>query len=156
MHSRSTTTRFRSVLVLCATLLFATSGPVAKQAHGSAGGDVLVVALGGYNSCGSSGNPYGIGMYTQVRSLLDKLATQFEADRVKYLIGCLRTDRPPSGEGRFVTSDAPQTLRYGNADVLQSEIERLVGSEETYVHIIGHSYGGWLSMYLADAIGRKH
>ncbi|MEZ4752378.1 MAG: hypothetical protein R3B54_17620 [Bdellovibrionota bacterium] len=114
--------------------------------------DVLVVALGGYNSCGSSNNPYGIGMYGQTEALVKKLSAR--TPKVKYIVACLRTAAPPEGEGRYVTSDAPNDIRIGNAAKLKSVIESM-STKNTPIFVIGHSYGGWLSMYLSTRLSDR-
>lgn len=114
--------------------------------------DVLVVAIGGYSSCGSSNNPYTIGMYEQTKSLLNRLSER--TANVKFVIACLRSAAPPSGIGRFVTSEAPQTIQSGNAADLKKAIESL-STEDTPIFMVGHSYGGWLSMYLSTALSNR-
>ncbi|MCB0405047.1 MAG: hypothetical protein KDD51_09690 [Bdellovibrionales bacterium] len=114
--------------------------------------DVLVVALGGYNSCGSSNNPYNIGMYDQTASLVKKLSAR--TPNVKYIVACLRTVAPPDGEGRYVTSEAPKDIRVGNAAKIKSVIESM-STKNTPIFVIGHSYGGWLSMYLSTQLSDR-
>lgn len=113
---------------------------------------MLVVALGGYNSCGSSNNPYSIGMYGQTEALVKKLSAR--TPKVKYIVACLRTAAPPTGEGRYVTSDAPNDIRVGDAAKLKSVIESM-STKNTPIFVIGHSYGGWLSMYLSTQLADR-
>src|SRR3954470_13118071 len=87
------------------------SSLVPLAAWGDSNDEILIVALGGYNSCKSSSmtseqTPYGMDMYVKANEMSAKLS-QLRAKKVRYVYGCLFSSPPPNGEGSFVTSDKP-------------------------------------------------
>jgi len=114
--------------------------------------DVLVVAMGGYNSCGSRG-PTGIGMYAPVNKLMQELKGSWPDREVHYVITCLKSSPPPGGQVELITSRAPGKVYSGNTATVQKEIETISRMRKvTTVFMAGHSYGGWMAMHLASKL----
>jgi pimeloyl-ACP methyl ester carboxylesterase len=135
-------------LVILAALL-------ASSAWATQPSDVLFVIMGGRTSCGS-GNPAAtsIGMYKPFASMLNDFKTKYREVKFHYLVSCLNTDPPPDGEAPFVTSENPGKEESGDARIFRSYIQNWVnsGKGEPAVFIVGHSYGGWLAMHLAETL----
>ncbi len=133
------------VLVLATTTSFA------------APSQMLFVVMGGYKSCGSAHPaPNGIGMYAPFKKMISSVRSADPEAQVHYLISCLNSEAPPNGKAQYLTSEDPNRVLSGNANVLMNEVERLAeGKENLAVFIAGHSYGGWLSMYLGEKLRLK-
>lgn len=117
--------------------------------------DVLVVTMGGRTSCGSGG-PTGMGMYAPTKSLLQDLQVSYADRKIHYVISCLDTSPPPSGRAQFFTSRLPGKLYSGNTMDIAKEIETLVRTRAIgAVFLTGHSYGGWMAMYLATKLAKE-
>lgn len=131
--------------VLLSSLL--TLGAVAAPA------DVLFVVIGGRDSCGGSG-PNGIGMAGPFESLRQKL--KGGGPEVHYVMVCLTTSPPPDGQLQYVLSDESTATKQGTGATLMNEIERMsLEKSVEAVFVVGHSYGGWLSMYMAERLRQK-
>ncbi len=114
--------------------------------------DVLFVALGGYSSCNKTG-PTSIGMYNNFQEFLTKVKQSRPDTNIRYLVACLGDVKPPKGQGQFITSENPDTIQHGDTTRVRDEIESLTKlSNDMKVFIVGHSYGGWMSMYLPSII----
>jgi len=119
----------------------------------------LFVILGGYNSCENSSRsdlpPLGIGMAPGFSKVLKTAQTKNRARTFQYIIGCLEDSPPPSGEGLFVHSRDAKKLLYGDTKQILKEVEAIAKAEPgTAVFVAGHSYGGWMSMYLASQFSK--
>ncbi len=118
---------------------------------------ILFVTLGGYDSCSKSSRsdlpPLGTGMYPRSEKVSQAVATKSRGLKILWIAGCLEAEAPPDGEGQFVYSDRPRSLDHGDARKLRNEIEAIAKAEPGIpVFIAGHSYGGWIGMYLADEL----
>lgn len=117
---------------------------------------IIFVVMGGYNSCPSSSRvlaPYGIGMYAPYKALETKLKTAYPGMEVSSLISCLPEVAPPNGEAKYVLSSNPNKLRYGDSKDIYKEIRALMTQfPDAPTFIAGHSYGGWMAMYMSEAI----
>ncbi len=108
--------------------------------------EMIVIGLGGFNTCGSDGlttmNLYGPFM---------QLTQNLKEDQrtIHYVVGCLKGNAPPNGQGFFVSSRSPNQTVTGNTFDVQKEIEALSKEHpDAPLYIVGHSYGGWMAMYL--------
>lgn len=140
---------------LCGSLFFSVFGVA-----GAAPDKALFVLLGGYNSCNvttrSDVPPLGIKMQPSFQKLIKGVKTSFPKMKIMTLAGCLDTSAPPEGEGMYVVSDFPTSLKYGDSHHVLHRIEDLLKANPgMVVYLIGHSYGGWMSMYLAQELGGK-
>ncbi len=117
---------------------------------------VLFVVMGGYNSCPSSSRslpPHGMGMYPPFKKLETKLAASRSGMAITTLVSCLEAVAPPDGEALYVVSDSPTKLQYGDSDKILSQVKGLLAKyPNAPLFIAGHSYGGWMAMYLAEQI----
>ncbi len=114
--------------------------------------EIIVVALGGYTSCGSGG-PTSMGMYTPVKKLIDDLKVVRAERRVHYVIGCLDSAAPPKGKGQFISSRLRGKAYSGDTSDIQREIETISkSSPNAPIFLAGHSYGGWQAMYLSTRL----
>ena len=103
----------------------------------SASNRLLIVAMGGRNSCEKVApySPKTMSMYTEVQKALDKLSPHYA--RTDILASCFR------GDGQLFYIDSLL------ADVKKGDmrdIASLMDSTQATVVVIGHSYGGWLAM----------
>ncbi len=118
---------------------------------------ILFVTIGGYDSCNRSSRsdlpPLGTGLYTLYEKLSQTVSTKSRGLKLLWIAACLDTDAPPDGQGQYVLSSHPKQLGYGNARKIAEKIEAVVKAEPGIpVFIAGHSYGGWLSMYLSEKL----
>lgn len=110
--------------------------------------DVLFVTLGGYSTCNNTG-PTGIGMYRPFQAFLSKVKEQNAKTNIHYIVTCLPDVKPPKGQGQFISSQNPEKTQYGDTYRIRDEIEAIAKqSNDMQVYITGHSYGGWMSMFL--------
>ena len=96
---------------------------------------LLVLVMGGRNSCGRDGDPEAMSMYPQASRALDILR---ETYRITTVLTCY---------------DSYSTLFYRMGTVQrakhQDDLLDLVNRQEKdHILYIGHSYGGWLAMAL--------
>jgi pimeloyl-ACP methyl ester carboxylesterase len=119
------------------------------HAFASSDSDVFFIVMGGRTSCGS-GSPaaQGTAMNRPFQAMLGHLKNRFRQRKFSYLVSCLDTEAPPGGQARFFTSDQPNFEERGNADELVRQTELFTPSRAVFV--IGHSYGGFLAMYVAQ------
>ncbi len=141
---------------LCSTFLFSI-GAMARPVPDKA----LLVLLGGYNSCNKTTRtdmpPVGIKMQPFFQKVLKAVHAGFPKLEVMTLAGCLDTDAPPDGEGMYVSSDEPKSLKYGHTKDVRQKIEDLMKANPAMpVFLIGHSYGAWMSMFLAESLAGKN
>lgn len=114
--------------------------------------DALFVIMGGYQSC-SQGGPKAIGMHAPFQKMLGIIRANDSSVKTHYLVSCIGSEAPPNGRMEYYLSDAPGKFLTGNAADLMNEIETLYRDKgEPTVFIAGHSYGGWLAMYLAERL----
>ncbi len=151
-------TRLISAFLLLGLIPLAASG---EQSDIETPNEILIVALGGYNSCKSSSltseeTPYGMDMYTKANTMVQKLGRQVGPRNVRTLYGCLFSSPPPNGEGSYITSDAPGKVFYGNGYDILKTIQSMVKSTDTPIFLMGHSYGAWLSMFLDLELGNTY
>jgi len=114
--------------------------------------DVLFIVMGGRTSCGSSDpEPTGLAMYANFTGMLKDLKSRLPERNFHFLVSCFNSDAPPDGEALFITSEQPTVTQTGNAEAMRSQIETFAASKEGMTtFVIGHSYGGWLAMYLGQ------
>lgn len=121
---------------------------------------VLFAVFGGYESCSKSSRsdlpPLGIGMHPPFEDVRSEVQTLHRGMAIITLSACLYSSAPPGGEGRYVVSDQPGKLKYGDTDVIRGEIERIVSAHPGIeVFLAGHSYGAWMTMYIAEKLAGK-
>jgi len=118
----------------------------------------LFVVMGGRTSCGSKQPPAaGIGMHRPFQKMVGELKKENPNANIDYLVSCLNSSPPPSAKAPYITSEDPKKSHEGNANVLESEISRLAAKyDDTEIFMVGHSYGGWLAMYLAERTPLKN
>lgn len=136
-------------------LLLSTAASAAASA--ASPGKILFVTLGGHNSCSKSTRsdlpPLGTGLYPRSEQVSQAVATKSRGMKVLWIAACLDGEAPPDGEGQYVHYDRPKSLSYGDANKIRTEIEAVAKAEPGIpVFIAGHSYGGWMSMYLAETL----
>lgn len=130
---------------------------LSTAAPAAAPGKILMVTLGGYNSCSKSTRsdlpPLGTGLYPRSDKMSQAVSTKSRGLKILWIAACLEGDAPPDGEGQYVHYDQPKHLSYGDARKIRNEIEAVAKAEPGIpVFIAGHSYGGWMSMYLAEEL----
>lgn len=111
----------------------------------------IIVMIGGFNSCPSRlwGDIHQGNMGIASRRLLSMVTTNNEVADTEYVVSCfLRSNQ----DVRFVSSyDEGEREYYGHKDALIAEVTTLASRHPNHrVYIAGHSYGGWLAMYLAE------
>ncbi|MBL6991823.1 MAG: hypothetical protein ISR65_18720 [Bacteriovoracaceae bacterium] len=129
-------------LVMMTQLLFA-QDPAQKKA--------LVVGLGGYNSCSNDYDgpaPYGMGLSRGVQELIESIKQASPDTKVDYLLACLGDGAPPWVRAAIVTSKNPDYSEGIRSRSIGPAIKDLLDDPTTPVYIVGHSYGGWLSLHL--------
>lgn len=115
--------------------------------------EALFVVMGGYTSCGKgTAEPAGIGMYEPFMRMLETMKQSEPRMKIHYLISCFGNSAPPHGKTKYILSTEPQRVLQGNASVLMNEIEKLVDGKDMAIFIAGHSYGGYLGMYLVEKL----
>ncbi len=142
-------------LVLSSSIWFcslSSSAPATKK--------TLFVVMGGYQSCKNALRSTTRASDIPIAHHFDKMAKSFiSANKdleILTLHSCLNSDAPPDGEAEYVLSDSPSTDRTGDTDKIQLEIEDLVKANTGLdVYLIGHSYGGWMAMHLAENLDSK-
>ncbi len=120
--------------------------------------DVLVVLLGGYDSCGSSDPaPSSQAMYPYFSSMLKDLQTKYPSRNFHYVVSCFNLDAPPDGNAQYITSENASVATSGTIDEIQTQVERIAGTHNSLpTFVIGHSYGGWSAMYLGQNMKLSH
>jgi len=94
-----------------------------------------------------------MGMYAPFKTFLEQLKSTKPDVKIHYVVSCLNDSPPPKGEGQFITSQDPDTIQYGDSTKIRDEVEALTkNTSDMPVILIGHSYGGWASMYLTETI----
>jgi pimeloyl-ACP methyl ester carboxylesterase len=110
--------------------------------------------FGGYVSCSGDANAPLKGTWMErylgeVQQGLKKSG----APEAKYIISCFKLD---VSRVVFMTSDKPSEVREDSLSQLFSTFEASVNKlPGTSVSIVGHSYGGWLSLSLLDQVKTK-
>ena len=140
---------FRS---LAGLFVFGSAGAFAAPKH-----QALFVVLGGYNSCEKSTRTdiiaAGVPISHSYRTVEKNLRAKHPDTEFKTIFGCLYAEAPPNGEGEYVTSDSPSHSQSGNAKDVLDEIESAVKKNpKVDIYLVGHSYGGWTTMYLAQEL----
>lgn len=137
------------------TLFFTLTLTLTASGRAGERDSILLVALGGRTSCRSN-TPKAMDLYKPFKNLLKEIETQRPLVQIHYVVGCLNSDAPPLGSGRYLTSDAPDTILSGNTAAIRSEMENLVSAHPGMpLFIMGHSYGGWMSMYLTTQLAEE-
>jgi hypothetical protein len=111
--------------------------------------------FGGYMSCGSNNEAPLEG--TRMVRYLQLINAKSNADKSLtpvYVVSCFGLD---AGKVNFISSEAPNTVNNLPISQFVSEFVDLVDrTEDPDLHVVGHSYGGWLSLQIADAIKDKN
>ena len=113
---------------------------------------ILFVVMGGHNSCNKSQTtvrPLGTGVYLNY----DTVAPNWNSRgaKISVITTCLYGDAPPEGEMDYVLPDG--STHVGDAYDLAKEINALVKKQPTTrLYFIGHSYGAWTGMFLAESM----
>jgi pimeloyl-ACP methyl ester carboxylesterase len=120
----------------------------------------VFAVLAGYNSCKNatrSGPRAGsIPMANAYLKMQKNLQTKFPGIKITTLYACLNGDAPPDAMAEYTMSDTPRKDRLGNTRDIRAELEAIVkANPATPVYIVGHSYGGWMSMYLTQTFAGK-
>jgi pimeloyl-ACP methyl ester carboxylesterase len=120
----------------------------------------VFAVLAGYNSCKNAtrGGPRAasIPMANAYARTLKNLQTKVKDLQVITLYSCLNDDAPPDAEAEYVLSTSPRIDRSGNTRDIRAELEAIYKSHpEAAVYFVGHSYGGWMSMYLTQTLAGK-
>lgn len=115
--------------------------------------DVNFVLMGGYTSCGAEDPvPAHQAMYLPFQKTLSDLKKENPSIKFHYLISCLNNAPPPDGETPFITSEDPNTTFVGNGDEIVRRTREYLGVKDSATFVIGHSYGGWLAMYVGQSL----
>lgn len=109
--------------------------------------------MGGRGSCGqdAQGNqsPFAMSNYPQFRSMIDSLISRGTV--VNFLVSCYQG----SNVIKQITSDAPASIVSGDIETTKRKVASMVAAllpAQTF--LMGHSYGGWLAMKTALALGQ--
>ena len=120
-----------------------------------ASNDVFFLVMGGRTSCGSAPAPVNQALYTPFMTMLKTLKTEFREQKFHYIITCLNASAPPSGQTQYITSEDPSNVQTGDSDEVLAEADKaLLTYGNASVFVIGHSYGGWMAMYVGDKLGK--
>lgn len=116
--------------------------------------EIFIAAFGGYTSCGKKApEPTGIGMYSPLTKLIADIKAASPRLKVSYVVSCFKNEAPPEGQVLYFTSDDPSRTQSGNAAVIMNELEKMTAKKEAQaIYIAGHSYGGYLAMYLMEKL----
>jgi len=111
--------------------------------------------FGGYMSCGSNNEAPLEG--TRMVRYLQLINAKSNADKSLapvYVVSCFGLD---AGKVNFISSEAPSKVNNLPISQFVDEFVDLVDrTEDPDLHVVGHSYGGWLSLQIADAIKDKN
>ena len=108
--------------------------------------------MSGYNSCPSwYGDVHGTNMGIAAKRLLRRIKRETKAPAVEYVVSCFPRS---ASKVRFVTSyDRGEYLYHGYVDHIVEEITTLARKHPDHkVYLAGHSYGGWLAMYVVTQL----
>jgi pimeloyl-ACP methyl ester carboxylesterase len=120
------------------------------EAQAATPSQVSFIVMGGRTSCGSGDvEPAGLAMYKPFLAMLSDLQASYSTQKFQYLVSCLNTDPPPDGEVLYITSEQPTVTQSGDTDELVKQTLSRFGSDEA-TFVIGHSYGGWMAMYITQ------
>ncbi len=97
-------------------------------------------------------------MYPQFSAMLKDLRIRLPAQHFHYLVSCLNSEAPPDGTAVYITSEEPTKEQTGNAEDMRKQVEKFASSskESLATFVIGHSYGGWLAMYMGENLRLGH
>jgi pimeloyl-ACP methyl ester carboxylesterase len=87
------------------------------------------------------------------QKFLKKIAAAYPKTQMLTLAGCLDTSAPPLGEGMYIDSENPTSLKNADSYGVKDRVEELLKKNPGMpLFLIGHSYGGWMSMFLAEEL----
>jgi len=124
-----------------ATELVQTTGDASEQMDNAH--KALFVLSGGYESCGTYG-PHAMNSYQSFRMMLKELGDRYPQLDAHFLVTCLGDDAPPGGLAYFHVDGEPEL--FWTTSLFLPEVIDQLAPQDTSIYLIGHSYGGWLSM----------
>ncbi|MBI1859499.1 MAG: alpha/beta fold hydrolase [Deltaproteobacteria bacterium] len=118
--------------------------------------DLLMVAMGGHTSCGLGElPPIGSKLYRPFTEWVSALRRDFPDRKFRQLTLCFNEGLPPDADMVGIDSEDPRTVFVEDGHGLVKRIDDLAKSRQTQVILLGHSYGGYLAMFLAANLQRK-
>lgn len=137
--------RSLGVFMVFCSAAFADAAPAKK---------VLFVVSGGYNSCSKSSQASrradAVPIVFSYKAMEKTIKTR--GVEVMTLFSCLNDDAPPDGEAEYVLSEN-RGEHFGSTKDIRADIEAILKKNPgTAVYLIGHSYGGYMAMYLAETL----
>lgn len=110
---------------------------------------ILLVGAGGWKSCGTSMNPFDQRIFDSFKTLAQDLSAHAEVD---YLAACLHNVTPAKNVANlWYAGKDGQVYKVKARDFPYYVQQHIDQTRPTQVYFVGHSYGGWVALRLAEA-----
>jgi hypothetical protein len=110
--------------------------------------ELMIWAAGGWNSCVATQKvpepgPLGMNMFKNFGPMIQKLREKHPDFKINYVASCFR---PDIRSVRYIDSSKPENTKVESKDSFHEIVEEYVSNPKQPLIVLGHSYGGWLTM----------